>query len=136
MTSDDGHWCIDSSALVKLVIEEPESAALRNFLASAEATGASALVFAEVPRASVRHDPGARQRTQVVLGSLTTIVEVDRQLLDHAADLLPATLRSLDAIHLAAAQRFGDRLEGMITYDDRLADAAAASGMEVVSPGR
>ena len=136
MTSDDGHWCIDSSALVKLVIEEPESAALRAFLDTAEATGASALVFAEVPRASVRHDPESRERTQVVLGSLTTVVELDRQLLDRAAELGPAALRSLDAIHLASAQRFGDRLQGLITYDDRLAAAASASGMEVVSPGR
>jgi predicted nucleic acid-binding protein len=136
VTSGDHHWCIDSSALVKLVIEEPESAALRSFLDTAEATGASALVFAEVPRASLRHDPEAGDRTQVVLGSLTTIVGVDRQLLDVAAALPPASLRSLDAIHLAAAQRFGDRLQGMITYDDRLAGAASAHGMEVVSPGR
>lgn len=135
MTSDD-HWYIDSSALVKLIIDEPESAALRAFLGAAEATGASALVFAEVPRASTRHDPGSGNRAEVVLGSLTTIVEVDRQLLDVAAVLPPATLRSLDAVHLAAAKRFGDRLQGVITYDERLADAASASGMEVVSPGR
>lgn len=134
--SDDHHWYIDSSALVKLIIDEPESAALRSFLDTTAATAASALVFAEVPRASTRHDPEAGDRTQVVLGSLTTIVEVDRQLLDVAAVLPPASLRSLDAIHLAAAQRFGDRLQGVITYDDRLADAAAASGMEVVTPGR
>ncbi|MBK5250721.1 MAG: VapC toxin family PIN domain ribonuclease, partial [Actinomycetales bacterium] len=43
-------------------------------------------------------------------------------------------LRSLDAVHLAAALSLGDDLEGIVTYDDRLAEAAQANGVPVASP--
>lgn len=51
-----------------------------------------------------------------------------------AAELDPAVLRSLDAVHLAAAWRLGDDLEGIVTDDDRMADAAAVLGLRVLSP--
>jgi predicted nucleic acid-binding protein len=53
---------------------------------------------------------------------------------DRAADLDPDLLRSLDALHLAAALDLGDDLEGIVTYDDRLARAALLHGIEVVAP--
>lgn len=51
-----------------------------------------------------------------------------------AGRLDPTILRTLDAVHLAAALDIGDELEGIVTYDDRLAEAALANGVAVVSP--
>ena len=56
--------------------------------------------------------------------------------LDAAGSLLPAQVRSLDAIHLATAQLLGEDLDQVITYDDRMAEAAATNGLRVVQPGR
>jgi len=53
---------------------------------------------------------------------------------EEAGRLDPTLLRSLDAVHLAAALSLGDDLEGIVTYDDRLAEAAQANGVPVVSP--
>ena len=52
-----------------------------------------------------------------------------------AGRLDPTTLRSLDALHLAAALDLGDDLDGLVTYDDRLAEAAALNGVPVTTPG-
>lgn len=51
-----------------------------------------------------------------------------------AGQLFPATLRSLDALHLAAAMEIGDDLEGMVAYDGRLIQAALAISVNVFSP--
>lgn len=61
-------------------------------------------------------------------------MRVDEPLLDRAADLEPADLRSLDAVHLAAALALVPDLTVVVTYDDRLARAAEASGLVVASP--
>ena len=63
-----------------------------------------------------------------------TLVHVTPAVFEAAGRLDPSGLRSLDAIHLAAALDLGDDLEGLITYDDRLADAAVSNGVAVVAP--
>jgi len=65
----------------------------------------------------------------------TGFIELDRHLLDDAGTLSPADVRSLDAIHVAAALALGDDVGEFVTYDDRLADAARQWGLTVVSPG-
>ena len=62
------------------------------------------------------------------------LVQIDDELLDAAAAMDSRILRSLDAIHLAAAQLFGDELTALVTYDRRLADAARLMGLEVAAP--
>jgi predicted nucleic acid-binding protein len=62
------------------------------------------------------------------------IVELDEAIASTAAGIDPPQLRSLDAIHLAAALAIGDDLEAFICYDARLADAARAAGLTVVVP--
>jgi predicted nucleic acid-binding protein len=54
--------------------------------------------------------------------------------LDQAAVLNWESLRSLDPIHLAAAQAVGDGLAEVITYDRRTADAAHHIGLPVIAP--
>ena len=125
---------LDTSALVKLVVTERETAALRQWWRAQGVTPvASDLVRTELMRAVRRAAPEAAVQAHAVLDALV-LLQVTSQVLDVAGRLEPATLRSLDAIHLAAALELGDELEGMVTYDDRLAEAAAAYGVPVVAP--
>lgn len=125
---------LDSSAVTKLVVEEPESAALARRLAGHLLVG-SALLVPEVSRAVHR----VLGRTQDVLLAevlgLVDLVAVDRAVLSAAADLAPANLRTLDAIHLASALMLGDRVDAVIAYDDRLLAAARTAGLPVEQPG-
>ena len=126
---------LDTSALVKLVVREDETAALLAALAGAELV-TSALARTELARAVTRAGVGSRQaRADQVLARTAQLV-IDDGTLDRAGTLLPPALRSLDAVHVAAALGLADRLDGLITYDVRMAAAARAHGLTVRSPGR
>ena len=126
---------LDSSALVKLVVVEPESAALIEQLEEWPQRVSSALALTELPRALHRAGWGAdaRRRAREVLGRIT-LVDVDRRILATAATLEPSTLRTLDAIHLATAMVVRDDLRAVVTYDRRLRTAAERVHLEVESP--
>jgi predicted nucleic acid-binding protein len=124
---------LDSSALVKLVLREPETAALRRFLRKRPDVAVSGLARTEVPPAAKPHGPGAVRRARALLRRVN-LVRVDDAVLDAAALLEPAPLRSLDAIHLASAMTLADDLEVVITYDGRTAKAGEALGLPVVAP--
>ena len=123
---------LDSSAIVKLAVVEPESDALKKYLAG-QTFAASELARTEVIRAVHRRDPQRVPHAIDIVGQahLVAVTTVD---LDLASRLNPSSLRSLDAIHLAAALRLGDELEAFVAYDDKLLAAATALGMIVVSP--
>ncbi|MFI5394044.1 MAG: type II toxin-antitoxin system VapC family toxin [Candidatus Binatia bacterium] len=124
---------LDSSAIAKLVVQEPESAALRRYLRAHPQRISCSLSRTEVLRA-VRHlGPAALHRARQVLRRVD-LIQLDDALLDAAATLDPRILRSLDAIHLAAAQLVSPELEAVITYDRRMADTAALLGFAVVAP--
>lgn len=127
---------LDSSALVKLVKEEAESGALRRFLRRhrSDRRVTSALARVEVVRAVAGGGPAAVAHARRQLARVDH-VNVDRDLLDEAATLAPGlTLRSLDAIHLAAARSIGADLRAVVTYDQRMKDAAVAVGLVVEAP--
>jgi len=124
---------LDSSALVKLVINEPESLALRRYLRSERERISCALVRVEVLRAVQSHGPGALARARRLVQRLY-LVQVDDELLDAAAALDPRVLRSLDAVHLAAAQLFAGELTAIVTYDRRMATAAELFDLAVAAP--
>ena len=124
---------VDSSALVKLAVREPESQALRRHLARRRPLVSSALARVEVTRALRSAGEQAVDRGAEVLARIDTVRVSDR-VLTAAAAMLPSTLRSLDAIHLATAQLFGHELRELITYDDRMARAAEALGWSVARP--
>lgn len=63
-----------------------------------------------------------------------TLIETTTEIFEDAGLLDPTILRTLDAVHIAAALVLGDDLEGMVTYDDRMAEAARANGIAVVAP--
>jgi predicted nucleic acid-binding protein len=123
---------VDSSALVKLAVREPESAALRRYLGRRRPLVSSALARTEVVRALLPLGSEAVRRGRDVLARVELLRLSDR-VLDAAGLLAPADLRSLDAIHLASAEQLGSDIRGFVTYDERLA-IAAAGRLRVIQP--
>ena len=123
---------LDTSAFIKLVRSEPESAALRRELDGRELLS-SALLTVEGRRAARRYGELASERARAAITAIT-LVPLDQPILDAAAELDPAELRSLDALHLATVVSLGEDLERLYCYDSRLSDAAQALGIEVSQP--
>lgn len=124
---------IDSSALVKLVVREAETDALRRYVDSAGPLASSILATVEVPRAVARVAPEATLALAAVIDKLNTLA-FDARIAARAAALSPASLRSFDAIHLATALELGDELTAFVCYDDRLSAAARDLGLPVAAP--
>lgn len=125
---------LDTSAAVKLVIAERGSTALRRWLASrGEQMISSDLLRTELLRATRRGAPERMVQARAVLDALI-LVTLSTTVCERAALLEPDLLRSLDALHLAAALEIGDELEAIVTYDQRLAESAEALGISVVAP--
>ena len=147
---------MDTSALVKLIVDEPETGALREWLAvEAREPVSCDLARTELLRVVRRTAPDravAARRTapdRAVAARRTapdravaarrlleavTLTQVTTAVFEQAGRLDPASLRSLDAIHLSAALDLGDDLDGLVTYDSVLARAAASAGIEVTAP--
>jgi uncharacterized protein len=128
---------LDASAIVKLATEEPESDTLRAWLRGRSSVITSRISSVEVARAIARKTEGSVAPARSALREAFTsvsLLELDADIANHAADLGPPTVRALDAIHLASALAIGDELTAFVTYDSRLADAARAAGLEVIAP--
>jgi len=123
---------LDTSAVVKLLIDEKESLALRAHLGDHD-WASSALVRTELVRSLFRVDPSFVPRALDLLAQ-SSLLAIDTHVLDTAARLSPPSLRSLDAIHLASALQLRDELTAFVAYDDRLLAAASGLGMPVASP--
>jgi uncharacterized protein len=124
---------LDSSALVKLAVEEPESGALRRYLRRRRPLVSSALARTEVLRALLLEGDEGVARGRAVLGSIE-LVRVNDRVLNAAGTLTPPDLRSLDAIHLATVGQLGADVGEIVTYDERMKAAAAPLGYKVTSP--
>lgn len=125
---------LDASALVKLILPEGETRALRAYLVDVSLVISSRLASIEVRRAVGRiGKPGDDAHARAVLEGLQ-IIELDVAVADMAGSASPVSLRSLDAIHLASALMVRDELDALVTYDVRLADAARRVGLTVLSP--
>lgn len=125
-------WYLDTSAFLKLLVAEPESDAMQAWFADHGPIWSSQLLRTEALRAATRLeiDPqlldDALETVSLVLPAVSTFLA--------AGTLGPPVLRSLDALHLASALELGADLEGLVTYDVRLAGAAAAASVNVVAP--
>ena len=124
---------LDSSALVKLVIEEPESAALRSYLRRRRPLTSSALSRTEILRAMSFEGEDGVARARDVLSSVD-LIRVNDRVLDAAGVLQPGDVRSLDAIHLATAQLLGSDLGRLVAYDARMLEAAGTLGLRTDTP--
>lgn len=127
-------YYLDTAAAVKLVLVEPGSKALERWVRAldTELVG-SDLLRTELLRAVRRAEPDAVTQARAVLDSLI-LLTLPTAVFERAAILEPSVVRSLDALHLAVALELGDELDGIVTYDERLADAAHALGIATVAP--
>jgi uncharacterized protein len=124
---------VDSSAIVKLVVAEPESNALRRYLSRRQPLVSSALARAEVARALQPVGARAVAQGQEVLRRIQ-LLRISDRVLREAGQMEPVELRSLDAIHLASARRLGPAVRQIVTYDERMAEAATSNGWTVAAP--
>jgi predicted nucleic acid-binding protein len=128
---------LDSCALIKLLLPEPGTDALRAFLSARASEGhaTSSIAQTEVSRALIRAgaDPELGDAAEDLLDRVLRIRVTDQIL--RAAGLLPQRhLRSLDAIHVASAEHLEDALTFFVTYDKRLAAAAVDRELRVAAP--
>jgi uncharacterized protein len=127
---------LDSSALVKLAVTEPESAALAAWLGerAGQPLISSALHRSEVPRAVWRAEPGALPRCYRLLRRIARVA-LKAEILDDSGTLPPPGLSPAQGIHLASALAVGPDLTAFVAYDEELLAAAAQAGLPVASPG-
>ena len=126
---------LDSSALVKLILIEPESSPLRRWLSDngGQSMVSSTLHRAEVARAVWRYEPAALPQCYRIMRRVQRVgMTVD--LLDTAATTPPQILRSSDAIHLATALTIKRDLMAFVAYDKRLLAAASDLGLPTACP--
>ena len=126
---------LDSAAVVKLAHAEPASAALRSWLDERAEIPWISSVLTEIEsfRALARYAPEATSRLPAVLDQID-LIDPDPRIRMLARTVTPATVRSLDAIHLGTALRSGPSLTSFVTYDRRLLDAAQAAGLPIDAP--
>jgi predicted nucleic acid-binding protein len=129
----DRYVYLDTSAFMKLITPEVETGALQRYLQSRSLRVSSGLLRTEALRAAMRVSQQHVVKVRRLLRRVA-LIDVNRQLLEQAGTLVPPDLRSLDAIHVAAAMSLGDDLGNVVTYDARMVMAAQAHGLNVVSP--
>jgi uncharacterized protein len=125
-------WYLDTSAFLKLIVDEESSSAMRNWYTANDQVWSSQLLYTEALRAAQRLHIDL-QLVQEALDTVTLILP-SAATYTSAGRLEPHRLRSLDALHLASAIEIGSDLDGIVVYDQRLADAARDTSIEVVSP--
>jgi len=123
---------IDASAIVKLVLTEPESDEMARWYVESERVSTSLVGIIETRRAVARRPHDSVHLERVVSG--IEVIGVTVRIGERAAAIAPPMVRTLDAIHLATAISIGTSLTSFVTYDDRLAEAARTLGLPVVSP--
>jgi len=127
---------LDSSALARLAVTGPESAALARWLAerAGQPLVSSALHRAEVPRAVWQAEPAALPRGYKVLRRIARVA-LSADVLDDSATLPPRELSPAQAVHLASALAVRRDLTAFVSYDERLLAAAEDAGLPVAAPG-
>lgn len=123
----------DASALVKLVLPESETDALRRALGRWSRHVTSRIAVVEVLRAVGRRDPATEPQARRLLAHLSLLSIADR-LLIAAAGVAPPELRSIDALHVASALRLAGALAAFVSYDERQLEAAEVLGIPTASP--
>ncbi len=124
---------IDTSALLRVIFPDDTTPVLEEYLGRDPELVSSTLLQVEARRGTLRRAPRRLPQVDVVLREVE-IVGIGDAVIESAGRLSDPHLRSLDAIHLATALLIGEDVEALLTYDDRLADAARAHGLAVVSP--
>jgi predicted nucleic acid-binding protein len=133
-------WYLDTSAFVKLVRTERYSRPLRRWVVGRETDGdviaSSDILRTEAIRTARRADEAAVLSVVMTLLDRIAMIRIDTSVFDDAGFIGPPSLRSLDALHLAAARELGVDLAGVVAYDERLMAAAHDAGLPTVAPKR
>jgi len=124
---------LDTSAYVKLPLEEAGHEGLRSELSRWDGYVSSMLLGVEAIRACARYGPDYAGDARAWLAGIS-LLPLDDAVLDVASSLPPSGVRTLDALHLATALTIQDEIGAFFTYDQRLGDAAADHGFAVVPP--
>ena len=125
---------LDCSAFIKLIVDETESTVVRSFLAARPARRVSSALLRTESLRAIRHlGPDALATVREGLRRVD-LIGIDDRILDAAGTLEPQVLRTLDAIHLATALAVGDDLEAIVTYDERMVEAAKLIGLPTTTP--
>jgi uncharacterized protein len=124
---------LDTSALVRLLLDEPDATAVEHELSTFDSRIASRLLQVELRRVALREsclDDADRLLADI------SLIALDEDILAAAETIIPTTVATLDAIHLATAVRLAEdgELDALMTYDKRLAEGAREHGLEVLSP--
>jgi uncharacterized protein len=124
---------VDTSALGRLLLAEPEADAIRDVLAEHNTWWSSELLIVELRRLAARE--GLQPEAEEYLDAFH-LVAIDSAALQRASRLQPTVVRSLDAIHLEAALqlRDGGQVDGVVTYDQQLSTGCAHHGLSVHAP--
>lgn len=130
-------YYLDTSAALKLLREEEHSAAMAAFYDQAASSGSrfvnSDLLRIELLRTVTRAAPQLLPEARALLCAISTI-EIDEEIVQAAGSEADRMLRTLDAIHLASARAFGADLTALLTYDNRLTQAAKDAGIPTCAP--
>lgn len=122
---------VDTSALIKLILTEPETPALRVALTEWPDVVASEILFIEAHRVGIRENRQADVKTLLQGVTLLSLTPAIRQ---RAAMIGTGQLRTLDAVHLATAEALDDDLGVIFTYDTRMLDDGPLEGLPVRAP--
>ena len=124
---------VDTSAVGRVLLGEPDASAVLRDLAGFDQHVASRLLRIELRRLALRED--ALEAADRLLDGVA-LIPLDDAILASSETLPPATVATLDAIHLATAVRLATAgvLDTVMTYDRRLADGAAHHGLQVLAP--
>ncbi len=126
---------LDTSAFLKTVLAEPQSAPLDTYFGTFDAPRfvSSALLAVEARRSVLRNDPAALPRTDLALLRVEQ-VELSAGVLETASRLPDPVLRTFDAIHVATAVLIREDVDVLVSYDERMLAAAAAHGLATAAP--
>jgi len=124
---------VDTGALGRVLLGEPDAAAVIAGLREFEQHIASRLLRVELRRLALRE--GLLEQADQLLSGVA-LLPLDEAVLDAAETVPPASVATLDAIHLVTALRLADEelLDTVVTYDTRLADGAREHGLSVIAP--
>lgn len=124
---------VDTSALGRLLLGEPDAGAVVRELREFDRHVASRLLRVELRRLALRE--GLLDHADQLLSGIS-LLPLDEAVLDAAETVAPVSVATLDAIHLVTALRLADQalIDTVLTYDARLADGARAHGLTVIAP--
>jgi predicted nucleic acid-binding protein len=125
-------WYLDTSAFLKLIVAEPETPAMRTWLSTGQPCWSSQLLRTEALRAASRLGIDEQVASQAL--EVVSLITPSPSTFLSAGRFRPLVLRSLDAIHLAAALELGQDLDGLVTYDARVEAGARVASIRVLRP--